>query len=86
MKNMRTVFRVMRTGGLLAILALFLYVEWRFIHGNLANALVPLIQLFAVGSVFLLPIYWVLLAITLIGWIGGRRMDKKAKAATAVEE
>ena len=81
MPNLRTLFRVLSIAGLLAILAMVLRSEWMFIHGHLPHILNPKIHLFAIGSVLLIPIYYVLLAVTLVGWIGGRMMDKKAKAA-----
>lgn len=81
MRNLMSLFIAMRIAGLLAIGALFLYVEWRFIHGNLSNALNLLVQLYVVGSVLLLPLFWVLLAVTLVGHFGKRRIDRKIKQA-----
>lgn len=81
MPNPRTVFRILRVAGLIAIVALLLRSEWRFIHANLAGALNWRIQLYAVGSVLLLPHYWVALAITLVGHFGKRRIDKRAAKA-----
>ena len=79
MKNLRTLFAAMRAAGLIAIAALFLYVEWRFIHGNLANALNLLIQVFVIASTLLLPLFWLLLGVTLIGHFGKRRIEKRVE-------
>ena len=84
MPNLRTLFRVLKIAGLVAIFAMVLRSEWMFMHGDPAHILNLKIHLFAIGSVLLIPIYYVVLAITLVGWIGGRRMDKKA--AAPVEE
>lgn len=85
MRNLLSLFITMRIAGLLAIGALFLFVEWRFIHGNLSNALNLLIQLFVIGSVFLLPLFWVLLAVTLVGHFGKRRIEKRVEEPVTEE-
>ncbi|NQU09002.1 MAG: hypothetical protein HQ583_10590 [Candidatus Abyssubacteria bacterium] len=85
MRNLLSLFITMRIAGLLAIGALFLFVEWRFIHGNLSNALNLLVQLFVVGSVFLLPLFWVLLAVTLVGHFGKRRIEKRVEEPVTEE-
>jgi cytochrome b561 len=85
MPNLRTLFRVLKIAGLIVIAAMVLRSEWMFMHGHPPHILNPKIHFFAVASVLLIPIYYVVLAVTLVGWIGGRRMDKKAAAAVAVE-
>ncbi len=85
MKNPRNLFVVMRAVGLAAICILFFYVEWRFIHGNLSNALNLLIQVFVIGSTLLLPLFWLLLAVALIGHFGKRRIDKRTAQAEGPE-
>ena len=77
MRILQGLFFLMRAFGLAAIAVLFLYVEWRFIHGNLANALNPLVQLYVVGSMLILPLFWILLCITVAGYAGRRIMRKK---------
>ena len=85
MRKLLSLFVTMRIAGLLAILALFLFVEWRFIHGNLSNALNLLVQFFVVGSVLLLPLFWVLLAITLVSHFGKRRIEKRMEGPVTEE-
>jgi hypothetical protein len=67
----------MQVTGLGAIAILFLYVEWRFIHGDLSNALNPLVQFFVVGSVLILPLFWILLCVTIAGYVTKRIMNKR---------
>jgi chromate transport protein ChrA len=85
MSNKHNLFRIIRAVGLLAIVALLLRSEWRFIHANLAGALNWRIQLYVVGSVLLLPHYWVALALALVGHFGKRRIDKRAAKAAQEE-
>jgi len=72
MQAARNFFVVLRASGAIAILVLFLYVEWRFIHGNFANAFNAFVQLFVIGSVLILPLFWFLVVITLAGHFGER--------------
>lgn len=85
MKVLRGLFVSIHVVGLIAIVVLFLYVEWRFIHGNLSNALNPLVQLFVVGSVFILPPFWLLVCVTVAGY-AGKRIIKKKIARSPLEE
>jgi len=85
MRILKNLFPLMHACGLSAIAVLFLYVEWRFIHGNLSNALNPLVQLFVVGSMFILPLFWVLLCITVAGYVGKRIIRKKTSRSGADE-
>jgi chromate transport protein ChrA len=83
MKILKSLFLLMHMSGLVAIAALFIHVEWRFIHGNLSNALNPLVQLFVVGSMLILPLFWVLLCITVAGYVGKRIIRKKTMQTVA---
>ncbi len=79
MSNKRTLFRIIRAVGLLGLLAFFIFIEWRFIHGGRADGGSRLMQqLFAVVTMLMLPHFWILLAITLVGHFGKRRIDKRA--------
>jgi hypothetical protein len=64
-------------GSAAAILFLFVHVEWRFIHGNLANALNPLVQLFVLGSMLILPLFWLLLAAAVVCCLARRSIRKR---------
>lgn len=86
MSNLRTVFRIIRIVGLLAILAFFIFIEWRFIHGGRADGGSRLMQqLLAVVTMLLLPHFWILLAITLVGHFGKRRIEKRLEQPVTEE-
>ena len=86
MPNQRTVFRLIRAVGLLAFLALCLWSEWMFMHGNPANALQWKIHLYAIGSVLLVPFGWVPLVLIIVGQIGKWRIDRQLKREVAEEQ
>jgi nitrate/nitrite transporter NarK len=85
MSNLRTLFRVVRIVGLLAIVAILFRSEYRFFHGHLPHILNPRIHLYAVGSVLLIPFFWTLLAATIIGHLGKRIVERRMKKAEAEE-
>lgn len=85
MKILHGLLASMQVVGLITMGILFLYVEWRFIHGNPANALNPLVQLFVVGSVLILPPFWLVLCITVAGY-AGKRIIRRKMVAAALEE
>jgi cell division protein FtsX len=75
-KFLRGLFAALRGAGLIGIVVLFLHVEWRFVHGNFYNFFKPLVQLFVVGSCFILPLFWILVGITVASHFGMRAMRK----------
>ena len=77
MKDLRNLFVGMRAAGTVAVIILCFHVEWRFIHGNLSNALNLLVQLYVIASVLILPLFWLLFAITLFGHFGARAVQKR---------
>jgi chromate transport protein ChrA len=83
MSNQRTFFRIMRAVGLLTFLALCLWSEWMFMHGNPANALQWKIHLYAIASVLLVPFGWVPLVLIIVGHVGKWRIDRRIKKAAA---
>ena len=86
MSDKRTLFKAIRTVGLLCLLAFFIFIEWRFIHGGRADGGSWLMQqLFAVVTMLMLPYFWILLALILVGHFGKRRIDKRAAKAEAEE-
>ncbi len=85
MSKLRTLFRILRIVGLVAILALLLRSEWQFIHGHLPHILNLKIQFFAVASLLLVPVFWALLVITIVSHIGKLMIDKQMQKAEAVE-
>ena len=86
MTNKQTLFRIIRGVGLLGILAFFIFIEWRVIHGGRAGGGGWLMQqLVAVVSMLLLPYFWAMLALTLVGHFGKRKIDKRAAKAEAEE-
>jgi len=80
MISLKNLFTVLLGAGLAGIVTLFLHVEWMFVHGSFANFFKPLVQLFVLGSMLILPLFWVLLAILVVGYFGrrvvGKRMDR----------
>lgn len=86
MSNMRTFFRIIRAVGLLGILAFLIFIEWRFIHGGRADGGSRLMQqLFAIVTMLMLPYFWMLLGVTLVGHFGKRRIEKKAEKAGSLK-
>ena len=81
MSNLRTLFRILRIAGLVAILALLLRSEWRFVHGHLPHILNLKIQFFAVASLLLVPVFWALLVITIGSFIGKWIIEKRLRKA-----
>lgn len=78
-KFLKGLFTALRGAGLIGIVVLFLYVEWRFVHGNFANFFKPLVQLFVVGSCLILPLFWILVGITVASHFAMRAMRKNLK-------
>ncbi len=76
-KFFRGLFAVLRVAGLIGIVVLFLHVEWRFVHGNFANFFKPLVQLFVIGSCLILPLFWLLVGITLASHFGNAVVRKR---------
>jgi len=77
MRALKSLFTVLLGAGLVGIVTLFLYVEWMFVHGSFANFFKPLVQLFVLGSMLILPLFWVLLAILVVGYFGRRVIRKR---------
>jgi hypothetical protein len=87
MSNQRNLFRIIRAVGLLAFLGLIITIEYRFIYGGRADGSGWLMQqLVAIVTTLLLPHFWVLLALILIGHIGKWRIDRRLKKETAQEQ
>jgi uncharacterized membrane protein len=84
MKALKNLFTILFGAGLVGIVALFLHVEWMFVNGSFANFFKPLVQVFVVGSMLILPLFWVLLAIFVLGYFG-RRAIRKRMDRTVVE-
>ena len=85
MSYLRTLFRIFRIVGLLAIVAILFRSEYRFLHGHLPHILNPRIHLYAVGSLLLVPVFWALLAATIIGQVGKWIVERRMKKAEAEE-
>lgn len=85
MSNLRTVFRIVRIVGLLAILALFLRSEWRFVSGHLPHILSLRIQFYAIASLLLIPVFWALFVVTLGSHVGKWIVERRMKKAEAEE-
>lgn len=86
MSDKRTLFRIIRSVGLLGLLAFFIFIEWRVVLGGRGGEGSWLMQqLVAVVSMLMLPYFWILLALTLVGHFGKRRIDKRAAKAEAEE-
>ncbi len=87
MRNLLSLFVAMRIAGLLGILAFFIFIEWRFIHGGRADGGSRLMQqLFAVVTMLMLPHFWILLAVTLVGHFGKRRIEKRLEQPVTEEK
>jgi len=84
MRALKNLFTVLFGSGLVGIVILFLHVEWMFIHGSFANFFHPLVQLYVLGSTLILPLFWVLLAILVVGYFG-RRVIRKCMERTVEE-
>ncbi len=84
MPNNRKLFSIMRAVGLLGILAFIIFIEWRVVLGGRAGGGGWMMgQLLAVVSMLLLPYFWAMPALALIGHFGKRRIDKRAAKAEA---
>ena len=85
MRILKNLFTVLLAAGLAGIVALFLHVEWMFVHGSLENFFKPLVQLYVLGSMLILPLFWILFAVLIVGFFG-RRVIRKRMDITVGEE
>ena len=86
MSNNRKIFSVMRSVGLVGILAFIVFIEWRVVLGGRGGGGGWMMeQLLALISLLLLPYFWAMPALALVGHIGKRRIDKRAAKADAEE-
>ncbi len=85
MRALKSLFTVLLGAGLVGIVTLFLRVEWMFVHGSFSSFFKPLIQLFVLGSMLILPLFWILLAILVVGYFG-RRVIRKRMDRTVEEK
>jgi chromate transport protein ChrA len=86
MSNQRTVFRIIRGVGLLSFIALCLWSEWMFVHGNPAHILQWRIHLYAIVSILFVPFGWVPLVLIIVGHVGKWRIDRRLKKEAAQEQ
>ena len=75
---MIAIFKLMHLLGLLGILAQLLYQIGLFLYDSFMQVLSPLeqaqMQIEAVFIVFFTPLFWILLTISLIGYLGTRKL------------
>ncbi len=86
MKKLQVLFTALRAGGLIGILLLFIRVEYMFVHANISYLVNPLIQFFAVASMLILPLCWILIGAAFVGHFGRRAMKKRIEQAAGEVE
>ncbi|GEM86388.1 hypothetical protein [Meiothermus granaticius] len=72
------IFGVVWMIGFAGNILLFLYAEWLLIRESFWNLINPLLQLGAIIQLLTWPLFWIFVAITLIGYFGAQYFSQRA--------
>ena len=59
---------------------LVLYVEWTYLRQSFFQIINPFLHLQVIIALLTMPIFWILLAITIVGYFGATSIEKHIKS------
>lgn len=76
MKLVQIIFCIISIVGTLGNSIFFLYIEWTFLRQSLIQILNPLLHFQVFGVLFTTPIFWIFLAMNVVGYYGVRNIGR----------